>query len=297
MSTRGIFGVRVNGKDKLMYNHSDSYPSGLGIAMVEGTRNLLMKTGLEKTIEMATAIRLVDEHTDKPTPEDIKRLGKFANTNVGEQTEDDWYCLLRHAQGDIEAVLKAGVMIDGNEFVRDSLFCEWGYILNLDEKVLEVYRGFQEAKHNKGRYAKTPKLVEKDRDGKDRVSKYYSIALVKKVPFAEILALKAEGLNDSSALMSKIETAVNAADTRKSIAAKKKYLESGGLFAAHPSANLDQTKYAKLYHVIAAQGQGGINLDRAIRLAVSVGITDRDKVLKALSEMLADYILYGVEKR
>lgn len=31
VSTRGIVGVRVNGVDKLSYNHSDSYLAGLGV--------------------------------------------------------------------------------------------------------------------------------------------------------------------------------------------------------------------------------------------------------------------------
>jgi hypothetical protein len=274
-----------------MYNHSDSYPSGLGVAMVEATIHLLTKTGLEKMIELAKAIRLVDEHTDKPTDADIERLSKYADTNVSNQTTKDWYCLLRHAQGDIEAIFKAGVMIDGHEFVRDSLFCEWGYILNLDDKVLEVYRGFQETAHNKGRFAKTPKLVEEGRDGKKRD---YSIALVKKIRFTDLIVLKPSETGD---LMNKIEKAVRDADKRKSIASKKKYLEDGGLVAAHPSANLEQSKHAKLYHLIAAQGQSGINLARIIRLAAGIGIADRKKVLDGLAELLADYILYGVEKK
>ena len=29
-------------------------------------------------------------------------------------------------------------------FAKDSLFCEWAYVVNLDTEMLEVYRGFQE---------------------------------------------------------------------------------------------------------------------------------------------------------
>ena len=46
-------------------------------------------------------------------------------------------------------------MEEGNSFIRDSLFCEWGYILNLDEGVLEVYQGFQKSPHDNGRYSDT----------------------------------------------------------------------------------------------------------------------------------------------
>lgn len=33
-------------------------------------------------------------------------------------------------------------MIDDSEFLNDSLFCEWTYIINLDNEQFEVYRGF-----------------------------------------------------------------------------------------------------------------------------------------------------------
>ena len=57
---------------------------------------------------------------------------------------DDWYCLLRHAQGDLN-VYKNGLryMIDNHDFIKDSLFCEYAYIINLDTKRLEFYVGFQ----------------------------------------------------------------------------------------------------------------------------------------------------------
>lgn len=32
---------------------------------------------------------------------------------------------------------------DNNDFILDSLSCEWGYILNLDNNTLEVWKGFQ----------------------------------------------------------------------------------------------------------------------------------------------------------
>ncbi len=52
------------------------------------------------------------------------------------------------------ANLECGYMIDSLEFAKDSLFCEWGYLVNLDENVLEVYRGFiSEGEKVNGRFA------------------------------------------------------------------------------------------------------------------------------------------------
>ena len=51
-------------------------------------------------------------------------------------------------QGKLEPYLsgRLSFMATANEFIDDSLFCEWGYIANLDSKQLEVYRGLQHSK-------------------------------------------------------------------------------------------------------------------------------------------------------
>ena len=51
-------------------------------------------------------------------------------------------------QGMLEPYLsgKLSFMATANEFIDDSLFCEWGYIANLDTHALEIYRGLQTEK-------------------------------------------------------------------------------------------------------------------------------------------------------
>jgi hypothetical protein len=56
---------------------------------------------------------------------------------------------LRELQG--EAILReiangnVAHMIDSHLFLMDSLFCEWGYIIDLDSMLLRVYKGFNKA--------------------------------------------------------------------------------------------------------------------------------------------------------
>jgi hypothetical protein len=101
-------------------------------------------------------------------------LSGFTDLGVSRRSDDDWYCLLRKTQGNPALILKSGYILDSSDFMADSLFCEWGYIANFDDNVLEVYRGFQHTKHNKGRYANMQ--TEKD-------SGYKPVALIGTIPF------------------------------------------------------------------------------------------------------------------
>lgn len=149
MGTRGSIGVRVDGVDKLAYNHFDSYPEGLGVDMLAQARALAKDAN---AAQMARDLRVVDEDTPV-TAEDIEKYGHMMNLGVGEQSPTDWYCLLREAQGSLRECLDMGVMLDAGDFIRDSLFCEWAYIINFDTRKLEVYEGFKDAPHTLGRFA------------------------------------------------------------------------------------------------------------------------------------------------
>ena len=73
---------------------------------------------------------------------------------VAAKSGDEWYSALRHLQGDLRAYLTLGVAPTVEmDWAKNSLFCEWGYLVNFDERTLEVYRGFQTRKHSNGRFA------------------------------------------------------------------------------------------------------------------------------------------------
>lgn len=148
MGTRGVMGFVVNGEEKLAYNHYDSYPSGVGADILEWLR----AQDIGDLKGMVSTLRVIDGETP-PTPEDVERLEPWTDLGVSSQSTDDWYCLLRRTQGDLGAMVTAGVIEDGSAFPRNSLFCEWGYVVDVDAGVLEVYQGFQQAPHQDGRFA------------------------------------------------------------------------------------------------------------------------------------------------
>ena len=148
MGTRGVYGFRVDGKDYLTYNGFDSYPEWLGEHLVEEIKDYLTEGTLDGMAENVRRIKFVNS-SDKPTEADFEKYSAFsAHVSTGE----DWYSLLRNMQGSIKDILKYEIMIERADFIWDSLFCEYGYIINLDTNKFEVYRGNQSVVHYEGRY-------------------------------------------------------------------------------------------------------------------------------------------------
>jgi len=154
MGTRGLYGFRMNGMDKTTYNHYDSYPDCLGSTVAE----FCEQTPVAEMRDIFSRITLVREDS-KPTKEQIVKYAGFCNLDVSHRTAEDWYCLMRNAQGEL-AWMRDMVgeihMIDNHRFIEDSLFCEYAYIINLDEEVLEFWIGFQQKPWEDNRYGQEP---------------------------------------------------------------------------------------------------------------------------------------------
>lgn len=176
VGTRGMIGFVIDGEVKAAYNHFDSYPGGLGLAALTYAR--LVADDLPGLADKVRAMRLVTEGTPV-TPEDVERYGHLSDAGVGEA--GSWYSLVRHAQGSLAAYVEAGLMLSCEDFPLDSLFCEWGYLLDLDANRLEAYEGFQHHPHKLGRFS-TAEPVEPNGGSRD----YYPIAMVASWPLDQL---------------------------------------------------------------------------------------------------------------
>lgn len=201
MGTRSTTGVRIDGADKLSYNQFDGYPEGVGQGLIKELKSDIEKLGLDGAIgtwkQLARTMQLVHGATP-PTAQQIEKLKPFTDLGVSRGSTDDWYCLLREAQGSLLKSFEAGYMLDAGDFINDSLMCEWGYILNLDDEVLEIYEGYQKAPHTSGRYGiaagDTPSYISpgyriQQTDGtfkQEQPTSYYACALIGTIPIAEI---------------------------------------------------------------------------------------------------------------
>lgn len=176
MGTRGIYGLRKNKKDKTSYNHYDSYPSCLGEQMFD----YIKRRSIEEMNDLYDRLMLVDENKkiSELTKEEKNGLEiLFSYDDKNELIDEDMYSLLRNFQGDLENYDRyhtVNIMCDNHDFIKDSLFCEYGYIINLDTNELEVFEGFQKKPQKTNRY------------GCECNRKYYPCKIIKKIKIDDI---------------------------------------------------------------------------------------------------------------
>jgi len=153
MSTRGAFGFYKNGVDKIMYNHFDSYPGGLGINILTGLRNLKLQEGdnpvvdsLNKAFDLMNAYKVDKERKiigEQPQGIEIKDV-----------EEDEVFLKILNGE--------SFYFRDAKDFIQDSVFCEWAYIINLDTEELEIYSGFNKEAQEGNRYFEGFKEIPND---------------------------------------------------------------------------------------------------------------------------------------
>ena len=183
MGTRGAYGFIKNGEMKITYNHYDSYLSELGFNVMR----FIASTSNIELNEIFDNIIMVNEDSI-PTQEQIKECKKYLNLAVGTGEINNWYCLLRNAQGKLSEY-KNGLkyMIDSKEFMGDSLFCEYAYILNLDNNYLEIYKGFNKDIETDNDYTQFRKKI-------DENNKYVEVEIFDTVSFDSIRELLKKGV-------------------------------------------------------------------------------------------------------
>lgn len=150
MSTRNLT-VVINGEEMKVaqYGQCDGYPEGQGKTVLE----FLKGCDLEKFRETLNNVSFLDPE-DSKLHERKPELDMFTAAKVLKLIYDG----------------QATELSDSREFTMNSLFCEWVYVINLDDETLEVYRG----------YNKEP-LTEKDRfyNNGYKNGEYYPVKIVK----------------------------------------------------------------------------------------------------------------------
>lgn len=187
MSTRGAYGFRHKNRDYIAYNHFDSYPSGLGSDVAKFIYNANRNNMWGAARRTLDEVKIKDLD-DIPTEEELRLYlpfvpdSAFVSSLFIERSNDPpvtlkprWGRLFDRTMGNIAIILESRVCPEQSAFLINSLFCEWAYIVNLDEELFEVYVGGNEDPNAPGRYAKFKRDT-------TRTDNYYGVALLFVIP-------------------------------------------------------------------------------------------------------------------
>ena len=169
MGTRNLIMVKSDGKYKIaQYSAWDGYPEGNGFDVVEFINNPQFDKDLFKT--------KVDNLTEW-TQEEIESIPQsiISYELYPELSSDTGTEVLKLIYED-----KVKKVISKIHFASDSLFCEWGWLINLDTNFLDCFIGFQTEplSENQPFYDIQHKMTEDD--------EYYPIQLICSIPFNEL---------------------------------------------------------------------------------------------------------------
>lgn len=183
MGTRGAICFVAGGQEKTVYNHFDSYPDALGETVAAWLRGVIGDRVGGNT-ESVNRQRVMDlqaiESDSEPTEAERERFKQYWNKNVS--SGQDWYSLLRETQGEPALILQAQFYEDAGDFPKDSLFCEWAYVVDFDQRVFEIYAGFRTSPPTEGRWAGVKDVV------KAASANYYPVQRIENYSFDELPA-------------------------------------------------------------------------------------------------------------
>lgn len=178
MGTRHIIAVKVDGEYKVaQYGQWDGYPSGQGRSILAFLKSLDAK-GLETFKQKCRQLTWI---SDKELDAMWKAAGADAQGYIGcedaKKFGDAHPEFSRDTSAGILPIImeRDGLRLQNSiDFVGDSLFCEWGYVIDLDANTFEVFQGFQKSSLNKSDrfYSFTDKSKKKKGE-----EKYYPIRL------------------------------------------------------------------------------------------------------------------------
>ena len=141
MGTRNLTMVVHNNKYVVaQYGQWDGYPAGQGQTILDFLNDKFNK---EKFIKKLSNTKVISH-------EDVDAL--YQNNHSNFESTYPTLCrdmaakVLEHIQTSNEEVL----LSDSVDFVADSLFCEWAYVIDLDTDTFEVHQGFNQRKLGKG---------------------------------------------------------------------------------------------------------------------------------------------------
>lgn len=149
MGTRGLIAVVLDGDFKVaQYSQWDNYPSGNGVNILNFMQEMMRgKRSIEKFRKNLRACTWIDEA-------ELSAMWKAAGAKDDGMIDYDAAKKFgaEHPEFSRDTGAKILALVykqplklqDQKEFAGDGLFCEWAYVIDLDQEQFEVYEGFKQ---------------------------------------------------------------------------------------------------------------------------------------------------------
>lgn len=129
MGTRSLTMIISKKETKIaQYGRLDGYPSGQGLKVLHFLKSCNLNVLKEKVEQLSF-------FTEKEVKEIYQKFEHEKYPQLKDTVSADILNMVYNNE-----VYK---LEDMENFAADSLFCEWGYVIDLDKNTLEIYRGFQ----------------------------------------------------------------------------------------------------------------------------------------------------------
>ncbi len=192
MGTRNLTCAILDGEYRVaQYGQWDGYLSGVG----QDITDFLVETIKEDKLEAFKAKLRGTEFLDG---DELDRMWKAAGASsegwIGFEESKKFgksavgMLMTRDTGGKIFSVIAATSLSpiplsDQREFAKDGLFCEYAYVVDFDNEVLEVYKGFGTEPLDESERFYAPKPTEYSGG-----TSYWPVRLWFKVPFADLVS-------------------------------------------------------------------------------------------------------------
>ena len=130
------------------YGQWDGYPEGQGITLLSFLKE---NSNVEKLKQILPKVRFQNEDDLTKQEEFMQSIGVkngWMDKEQAQKFKEKFPLHHRDVGGEILQTLvndqksEEIVLVNAYEFAGDSLFCEWAYVVDLDKKTFEIYRGF-----------------------------------------------------------------------------------------------------------------------------------------------------------
>lgn len=168
MGTRNLTMVILNGEHKIaQYGQWDGYPEGQGLTCLLFLKN----NDIQEFKNRVSKCSYMGEDEINKIWEEAGSEDGFISMEGSYKVKNKYPTLSRDQGAEILHLVMGGHcnLQDSSSFAADSLFCEWGYVIDLDNNKFEVYTGF-----NKSPLELNERFYSLQKDGSD----YYPIKLV-----------------------------------------------------------------------------------------------------------------------